>query len=347
MGRKLIQLWPRLRVFSSVCKKALAKKITTSRWQGLLSPHFSNDEYFRTPKFFIMNRVLHTASVWQRKKVKKLMTFSFSVIFLWFGRPLLVIFQSGELLLIDMGRGKSRSVILDDLKVHALIHFLTFFFFQCSPELPFCFQDCYPLPEVHVWSSFVWTHCVLHLRAYLAALLTNPPECSHGVWSRNGQEGCSGMRYDVITQMVLLKLAQHSHLIFILNSERQLPMFLSLLGVSRLRNWADPRGLRIGSISEVWNFKWWKEHGKLSLCVLSSTFLFGIEHGFFLFFFLETRQWRLFIFISRESKWGTLKSAGNPRCAVPAESHWSASARPGRGPGKCPPPQIPVSQSPF
>ena len=58
-------------------------------------------------------------------------------------------------------------------------------------------------------------------------------------------------------------------------------------------------------------------------------------------------QWRLFIFISRESKWGTLKSAGNPRCAVPAESHWSASARPGRGPCKCPPPQIPVSQSPF
>ena len=37
--------------------------------------------------------------------------------------------------------------------------------------------------------------------------------------------------------------------------------------------------------------------------------------------FLVSRQWRLFIFISRESKWGTLKSAGNPRCAVPAESH--------------------------
>ena len=32
-------------------------------------------------------------------------------------------------------------------------------------------------------------------------------------------------------------------------------------------------------------------------------------------------KWRLFIFISRESKWGTLKSEGNPRCAVPAESH--------------------------
>ena len=32
-------------------------------------------------------------------------------------------------------------------------------------------------------------------------------------------------------------------------------------------------------------------------------------------------QWRLFIIISRESKWGTLKRAGNPRCAVPAESH--------------------------
>ena len=33
-----------------------------------------------------------------------------------------------------------------------------------------------------------YTHCVLHLRAYLAALPTNPPECSHRVWSRNGRE---------------------------------------------------------------------------------------------------------------------------------------------------------------
>ena len=32
-------------------------------------------------------------------------------------------------------------------------------------------------------------------------------------------------------------------------------------------------------------------------------------------------QWRLFIIISHESKWGTLKSAGNSRCAVPAEIH--------------------------
>ena len=32
-------------------------------------------------------------------------------------------------------------------------------------------------------------------------------------------------------------------------------------------------------------------------------------------------KWRLFIIISRESKWGTLKSAGNPRCTVPAEIH--------------------------
>ena len=45
-------------------------------------------------------------------------------------------------------------------------------------------------------------------------------------------------------------------------------------------------------------------------------------------------EWRLFIFISRESKWGTLQSAGNPRCAVPAEIldlHWSPWPRPGRG----------------
>ena len=32
-------------------------------------------------------------------------------------------------------------------------------------------------------------------------------------------------------------------------------------------------------------------------------------------------EWRLLIIISRESKWGTLKSAGNPRCAVSAEIH--------------------------
>ena len=31
----------------------------------------------------------------------------------------------------------------------------------------------------------------LHLRAYWAALPTNPPECSHRVWSRNGRWGCS------------------------------------------------------------------------------------------------------------------------------------------------------------
>ena len=60
------------------------------------------------------------------------------------------------------------------------------------------------------------------------------------------------------------------------------------------------------------------------------------------------KQWRLFIIISRESKWGTLKSTGNPqflqkftRFALIAVT----SARPRVC--KCPPPQIPVSQSPF
>ena len=43
-------------------------------------------------------------------------------------------------------------------------------------------------------------------------------------------------------------------------------------------------------------------------------------------------QWRLFIFISRESKWGTLQSAGNPRCAVPAEIHSIGTDRPPPGP---------------
>ena len=37
------------------------------------------------------------------------------------------------------------------------------------------------------------TICILHLRAYLATLPTNPHGCSHRVWSRNGQEVRSNM----------------------------------------------------------------------------------------------------------------------------------------------------------
>ena len=43
-------------------------------------------------------------------------------------------------------------------------------------------------------------------------------------------------------------------------------------------------------------------------------------------------KWRLFIIISCASKWGTLKSAGNPRCAVHAEIHSICTARPWLGP---------------
>ena len=50
------------------------------------------------------------------------------------------------------------------------------------------------------------------------------------------------------------------------------------------------------------------------------------------FVFFPTNQWRLFIIISRASKWGTLKSAGNPRCAVHAEIHLICTARPRPGP---------------
>ena len=46
------------------------------------------------------------------------------------------------------------------------------------------------------------TQCLLHLIAYLAPLPTNPPECSHRVWSKNGREGCPGMLHYVITQVV-------------------------------------------------------------------------------------------------------------------------------------------------
>ena len=48
--------------------------------------------------------------------------------------------------------------------------------------------------------------------------------------------------------------------------------------------------------------------------------------------FHSSKQWRLFIFILRESKWGTLKNAGNPRCAVPAESHSICTDRRRPGP---------------
>ena len=43
------------------------------------------------------------------------------------------------------------------------------------------------------WQSDGIDPWCIHLRAYLAALPTDPPECSHSVWSRNGREGCSGM----------------------------------------------------------------------------------------------------------------------------------------------------------
>ena len=46
------------------------------------------------------------------------------------------------------------------------------------------------------------TYCVIHLGVYLAALSTNPPECSHGVWCRNGRDGCSEIPHDAIAQLV-------------------------------------------------------------------------------------------------------------------------------------------------
>ena len=46
------------------------------------------------------------------------------------------------------------------------------------------------------------TYCALHLGLYLAPFLTNPPECSHRVWSKDGREGCNDMLHDGITQMV-------------------------------------------------------------------------------------------------------------------------------------------------
>ena len=74
---------------------------------------------------------------------------------------------------------------------------------QCSTQHVNCFfksklQGC----SHSIWWSAIIDSLRITPWAYLAALRTNPPECSHTVWSRNGREGCSGMLYDVITQMV-------------------------------------------------------------------------------------------------------------------------------------------------
>ena len=64
------------------------------------------------------------------------------------------------------------------------------------------------------WGNLAWCSSVrrssapdvtldlLRLWAHLAALPTNPPECSHTVWSRNCWEGCSDMPHDIIAQFV-------------------------------------------------------------------------------------------------------------------------------------------------
>ena len=56
-------------------------------------------------------------------------------------------------------------------------------------------------------------------------------------------------------------------------------------------------------------------------------------------------KWRLFTIISRASKWGTLKSAGNPRCAVHAEMHSIARPQPGPAAGGRVPPTSDTCQS--
>ena len=65
---------------------------------------------------------------------------------------------------------------------------------------------------------------------YLVALPTNPPECSHGVWSRNGREGCSGMLYDVITQMV------HSYICCFLSAQRCRPCHRQVVASNQSRS---------------------------------------------------------------------------------------------------------------
>ena len=59
---------------------------------------------------------------------------------------------------------------------------------------------------------------LLHItpHTYLAALSTNPPECSRRVWSRTGREGCSGMLHYGITQMVYYITRLHHYHISLL-----------------------------------------------------------------------------------------------------------------------------------
>ena len=43
-------------------------------------------------------------------------------------------------------------------------------------------------------------------------------------------------------------------------------------------------------------------------------------------------QWRLFIIISRESKWGDTQKRGKPEMRIPAEIHWICTDPPRPGP---------------
>ena len=122
--------------------------------------------------------------------------------------------------------------------------------------LSFCLtlisQDGYILTECSTWKEH-FSHVkqaiqavpaidLLHLTAYLAALPTNPPECSHRVWSRNGREGRSGMLYDVITQMVhcsfmQLAIIRHARAVVAPRKDRKLALPLHMV-------WAGERTAR-------------------------------------------------------------------------------------------------------
>ena len=114
-----------------------------------------------------------------------------------------------NLLMMLMLRDKNSVLIL------CIIVVAVFFFFgqgSRSDQLSSAILTDSKITKANVFAlrSFEMTYCVLHLRPYLAALSTNPPECSHTVWSRNGREGCSGGCMTSLCKWSIVKILRRS-----------------------------------------------------------------------------------------------------------------------------------------
>ena len=83
----------------------------------------------------------------------------------------------------------------------------------------------------------------------------------------------------------------------------------------------------------IWKWfsvRWFLRKFSIEQTNVTDDFVWKMRH--WVYCSISFSQWLLFIFISRVSKWGTLKSAGNPRWAAHAEIHSICTDRPRPGP---------------